>query len=89
MKQFLIKLKSFKKLSPTKCKVLVNDDTDELCISSKCRIQGILLQTVYFYKTKCIVLNVKKKYYMLEEHLINELGINIKDLIEELGGKID
>lgn len=83
LEQF-IELSEFKKISPTKCRVKVEDDLPEICICHENKIKDKKVYKIKFYNTVCIVIKINKKYYMIEESLIKEMKINIGELYDNI-----
>lgn len=84
MVNFLIKLKSFKKVSPTRCKIVFEDDVSELCPFHSSQIQGVKVGKVFLDRTIFILLTAKKKHYMFEDYLISDLKLDLKNMMKEL-----
>lgn len=84
MLEHFIELSEFKKLSPTKCRIKVGDDTPEICICHENKIQNKKIYKVNFYNTVCLVVKLNKTYYMIEESLIKEKKINIGGLYDNI-----
>lgn len=84
MIDFLIKLKSFKKVSPTRCKIVFEDEVSELCPFHSSQIQGVKVGKVFLDRTIFILLTAKKKHYMFEDYLISDLKLDLKNIMKEL-----
>lgn len=84
MINFLIRLKGFKKVSPTRCRLTFEDEVSELCPFHSSQVQGVKIGKVFLDKTVFILLSSKKKYYMFEDYLMQDLKIDLKKIIEEL-----
>lgn len=87
MINFLIRLKSFKKVSPTRCKITFEDDVSELCPFHSSQIQGVKVGKVFLDRTIFILLTAKKKHYMIEDYLIPEMKLDMKNIMKELEEK--
>lgn len=84
MVDFLIRLKGFKKVSPTRCKITFEDEVSELCPFHSAQLQGIKVGKVFLDRTIFILFESKRKYYMCEDYLIQELNLDLKNTIKEL-----
>ena len=80
---YFIKLEEFKKLSPTKCRILVEKGEDpEICICHIHKIKNKKVFKAIFDKTDFIVFEYKKnKFAMIEDIAIKESSIVLEDYI--------
>lgn len=87
MYDYVLKIDGFKKISPTKAKIIVDKNTEELCYCSPVQIQGVKMLRIRYHDTPCLILTINKEHWMLEENLISEMKIDLSDLMKKLGGR--
>lgn len=77
---YAIELKSFKSLSPTRCKIQYDDDSEDILIYHKIKIQGVNVYRIILDGVPFIAIVRDNENFMFEEFLINELNINLKEI---------
>lgn len=81
--EYAIKIKSFKKVSPTRCKIFIDGEEDNgaFYFCKQIKIQGVNVYKILDENMTAFILMKKdKQYFMLEESLIEELSINLKEV---------
>lgn len=80
---FAILIDSFKKVSPTRCKIFIKGEEDNgiFYFCKQIKIQGIdVYKILDDNMTPFILMKKGKQYFMFEENLIEELSINLKEV---------
>lgn len=78
--EYFIKIKNFKKLSPKIARLEFEDDEPFMIHISSIKLNGVKCYSFDFDKVECVIVEINKKYYMLEMSLVKELKLNMGDI---------
>lgn len=86
--EYFIRLYNFKKISPTRCRLEIDKDSQEICIckqlySVKNKNKVIPVYKVIWNDESFISFELNKKFFMIEENCLTETKDDIKKIIME------